>query len=432
MTETRNKDFKPLINLVAKLSGAGLSFLMLIILARVMTPADFADFSVLLAWIAIGATIACMSMPLTLIRHIAEYLAIGNASAAKGMLIFAFYVSSFVSLVLILLGFAVYTFSDLPISTALEEAIAWIAALLFVSVLLMIITGYLQGLKRVIEAEILINLTRPLLLIVVIVIALQLNIKEIKIFDAVVYYTVVCTLILAVSFIYSIKKTPTDVLQVSANYVPMTWTKTALGFLLIAVVTIFYEKLDIILISILSTSEETAIYAVATKFSQTILMAMIAITAHAAPLFAEKMPELRANKTHNLDILLQSTTRNMVLVSLVAMIVFASGGTLFLRLFGEYYQDAYWPLVILTLGHFVSACFGPSLSLSTFVGETKIALFSLICGLSSNVVLSLLLTPSYKGIGAAIAMASALAISSITASILIKKKLNLHTFIRFG
>lgn len=397
-----------------------------------MTPADFADFSVLLAWIAIGATIACVSMPLTLIRHVAEYLAAGQSAFAKGVLYFAFGVSSLMSIGLILLGFVLYKIADLPISNSLNEAIAWIAGLLFISVLLMIITGYLQGLKRVIQAELLINLTRPVLLITVIVIALLIDVTQIKIFDAVVYYTLVCSFIFIISLVYLIKKTPIDVYNAQARYDPTNWTKTASGFLLIAIVTIFYEKLDIILISLLSTSESTAIYAVATKFSQTILMAMIAITAHAAPLFAEQIPELRAKKTDKLDILLQSTTRNMVLVSLVATTVFVGFGKLFLSLFGEYYQDAYWPLVILTIGHFVSACFGPSLALSTFVGETKIALFSLFCGLSSNIFLSMLLTPQYRGIGAAIAMASALVISAITASILVKKKLNLHTSIRFG
>lgn len=426
---SKNKNLSPWLNTLAKLSGAGFSFLMLIILARNMRPEGFADFSVILAWLAIGTTIACYSMPLVLVRYVAENLSIDKASQAKGIVIFGVVLSLVLSLTMIALCIPLYYLQLLPLPQSLHDILFWVSLLFLASVLLTVFSGYLQGLKQVVAAELLINLTRPILLIIVIGVLVFQGVTPLSSTQVIVIYTAVSLLILVASMVYSYWQSPKNIKSAKAAFQPKVWLRTGSGFMLVSLVAIVHEKLDILLMSFLSTPQETAIYAVAAKFSQTILTATIAITAIMAPQLAERLDDLKEKRMTQINDLVHHTTKNMMVVTFIALLVFAGAGTLFLSLFGSFYTNAYWPLSILALGHFLASFCGPSLSLATFIGETRLAVSALVVGLIANASLSIWLTPIYGAVGAAGSMAFGLFITSFVACVLLHKKLKLYTFI---
>lgn len=425
----KNTNLSPWLNTIAKLSGAGFSFLMLIILARNMQPEGFADFSVILAWLAIGTTLASFSMPLVLVRYVAGGLADKNPGLAKGVMLYSLALTILTTVAISILCIPLYYLNLLPFPESLQDIMYWVSLLFLASVLLTVLSGYLQGLKQVVAAELLINLTRPILLILGTLGVVLYGYTPISSTHVVLIYTLVSLTILIVSVIYAYQQSPAIIKESVAQFDKLTWFRTGSGFMAVSLVAVMHEKLDILLMSILSSPDETAIYAVAAKFSQTILTATIAMTAIMAPQLAEKMDDLRANKIVEINSIIHLTTKNMMIVTLIALVGFASAGTLFLALFGGFYTSAYWPLVILATGHFLTAVSGPSLSVATFIGETRIAVVSLLVGLCLNASLSLWLTPIYGAIGAAIAMAFAFITTGAVACVLIYKKTGLYTFI---
>jgi len=81
-----------IFNIVARLSGAGLAFLLTIMLARTMEPSGFAQVSVMLAWLAVATALGGLSMPLVVVRFVGDYVAQGRPDLARGVLLFLYFV----------------------------------------------------------------------------------------------------------------------------------------------------------------------------------------------------------------------------------------------------------------------------------------------------------------------------------------------------
>ena len=98
----------------------------------------------------------------------------------------------------------------------------------------------------------------------------------------------------------------------------------------------------------------------------------------------------------------------LIAVPLVLLQVFA-GGLLIRVIFGVEYQPAHVPLSILALGQLVNACFGLVGMLLTMTSHEQATARGLALAAGLNIVLNLLLIPSFGIGGAAAATALSLA-----------------------
>ncbi len=153
------------LNAAAKVSGAGLSFLLYIILARTMEPAQFADVVLLLTWLAIATALSSLSMPLIIVRFVVEYLATNRADLAGGVLRFAATLALGFSLLLAAIAATALYFGPFELPREMPASALIACALLIPSVFILVLSGFLQSQKRVVTAEVISNLLRSILMI---------------------------------------------------------------------------------------------------------------------------------------------------------------------------------------------------------------------------------------------------------------------------
>src|SRR5680860_322261 len=182
------------------------------------------------------------------------------------------------------------------------------------------------------------------------------------------------------------------------------WRREATPLILVALFTYFFADVDILIVTPLLPSAETAIVGLSLKLA--LLVGFAVQVAH--QVVVPDLADAHARKEH-------SAIRHVVLkalafpltVTLAALAVVALWGETILSLFGPEFTGAKIPLLILLACQLLRAVFGPNVPLLTVIGAQRqnaaLAVSALVVLVVSNVVLA----PAYGVLGAAIAVAIA-------------------------
>ncbi len=412
-------------NAAAKIAGTCLSFILLAALARAMTPEAFADFAVVLAWVVLATVVGGLSFPMIALRFVAENLSRGRPDLARGAATFTLAATA-LGAVAISAGAALAILTGLvtlPRDLGTTGLVA--AALLPPGVILLVLGGILQGLKRVTAAEVLSNALRPTLVLAgvgMLALAQRLPISAPTILQIYLGATI---LAVAVSAAVTAASVPAEMSNARAAYTPRVWIRASFAFLAVMVAAAINERIDLIVMGAMAEPAAVAQYAVAARFAQTVFATVNASAAVMAPRLVERLPQIEAGERAPVQLLVRATARTMVAVSALALVALAVLGPWLLKLFGPHYAGAIVPMLVLVAGLTVSAAFGPAGSVATFMGHPRLAVLSLVAGIVSNAGLNLALVPRLGALGAAIATVSGMVVASVLAWILMRRQLHL-------
>lgn len=412
-TNARPPNASAWLNVAAKLGGTALSFVTYVVLARLLSPEAFAEVAVALAWIALGSTIAALSFPLALIRFVPETLAAGRMDLARGAIQLAF-------------GLTAANAALLSLGVAAAVGLGWLApgdgaptmllaaALLLPSVLLLDLAGLLTALKKAVVSEMLVNIARPALLVAGLFAAWWLY--GVAGAPTVLWlYLAASLVILPFCAISCARALPHGFWRARAAYTTRAWFRIAAGFMAVAFASALYERIDLVVMGWYAPAEEIAVYAVAARFGQTVVVAASAATAVMAPYLVEHLADLHGGRARTLQPMVRGTARTSFYVSVAALAIFALAGPWVLKLFGPVYAKAYVPLLILAAGQTVASLFGPAAGIAALAGAPAIPVAAMVVGAGLNAALNLGLVPRLGATGAAIATASALACTAAVA-----------------
>lgn len=417
------------LNMAAKIVGAGLSFILLLVLARTMTPEAFADIAVILVWLALATALVSFSMPLVVVRFVAENLAAGRFGLAQGVFRYSIVATTGVSLLISCLGAAPLLFGWITLPRDLSTSTLVAALLLPPGVMLLVLAGLLQGLKKVVAAELFINTLRPVLMLAGIGWIWLTHQTSISAPMALMTYLATTVVILITSLVYVYIASPTQLIHAKPSYDRRAWRRSAMGFMAVMLTAAVNERIDLLVIGLVAPPTEVASFVVAARFSQTVIVAVSGVFAVMAPHLVVQLVELRAGRFDEVQGLVRNTARTALYITLLALLGFGLLGPLLLSLFGPHYQSAYAPLLILAVGQVISALFGPAAVVATFAGETRIAVISLVASVVVNVVLNITLTPVLGAVGTALATATATISAASIAWALMRRYLMLDTFV---
>lgn len=403
------------LNVAAKLGGTGLSFALYVVLARLLTPAQFAEVAVALAWIALGTTIAALSFPLALIRFVPENLAAGRTDLARGAIQLAFGITVAMALLLTAVVFAAAISGAIELPGDTRRTAFMAAALLVPGVLLLDLAGLLTALKRAAASEILVNVARPLLLMAALLALWLAGSGSPRASTVIAIYLGASLVILPLCAISCARALPPGFWRTAPAYETRAWLRLAGGFMVVGVASAVYERIDLLVMGWTASAEQIAVYAVAARFGQTVVVAANAATAVMAPYLVERVADLRGGRVAEVQRLVGGTARTSFLVSLGALAAFALAGPWLLKLFGPVYAHAYVPLLIIAAGQTLAALFGPAAVVAALAGVPRIPVIAMVVGTTLNAAINLLLVPRLGATGAAIATASALACTAAVA-----------------
>ena len=415
------------LNAAAKLSGAGLALLLYLVLARVMEPEAFAVVALVLTWQAVATALSSLSMPLVVVRFVSEYLAENRVACAKGALLFGLFTSGLWSLVLAGGVAAALLGGLLPVAPEAGASILIGCALLVVGVATLVWAGYLQSRKQVVAAELLSNVLRTALALGLVLLLAVREDGPLSAAGALAAYLGASVAALVAVVLWARRFWLPGFRARAAVYEPRLWARTGLAFMLVMVAAAVNERVDLMVMGFIAPGAEVATYAVATRFSQTVIFAVTAIAAVMAPHFVELLPRIREGRAGEASALVRATARTTVVVCLAALLAFTLLGPYFLPLFGAFYESAYEPLILLTLGHLIAALFGPAILVATLSGNSAGAVASLALGILVNVALNVNLVPELGARGAAIATAIAFPLAHWAAWFLVRRRVSVDS-----
>jgi O-antigen/teichoic acid export membrane protein len=181
-----------------------------------------------------------------------------------------------------------------------------------------------------------------------------------------------------------------------------------------AVLTSTVTWFDILLVGRYASTRDAAVYAIASRFCLAGTYALQAIGTAVAPQFSELLARRRRKAAQ--AVYQAGTWWAMCLSWPFYLLLMMFPSTILTLVFGSHYADASVALVILSAAGLVDLATGNAQALLLMSGRSGVYLVNATVSLTANVTLNLLLIPHYGVTGAAIAWATSIGFSNLTAA----------------
>ncbi|MBK5198905.1 MAG: oligosaccharide flippase family protein [Methyloceanibacter sp.] len=182
------------------------------------------------------------------------------------------------------------------------------------------------------------------------------------------------------------------------------WQREAWPQIVVTLYINFFADVDILLVTPLLTSAETAAIGLCLKLS--LLVGFAVQIAH--QVVVPDLADARARKEpHAIHEALLKAVAFPLIITFAALATVVLFGDRLLAIFGPEFTSAKLPLVILMACQFARAVFGPSVSLLTVIGAQRQNALLAVAALVVLAIGNIVLAPLYGVVGAAIAVAIA-------------------------
>lgn len=379
------------------------------LLAHLLHPAGYGLYSYAYAIAALLAIPAQFGIPTVVTREVATAESLSQWGLGRGVIHWAHSCIAAFSLVILAIAAGVLLSIAGDLSTG--ELLTYAVAIILIPVLSLdsLRGATLIGLRHVVLGQLPSNLLRPLLMLVVLLVAFlavptlvadPLNAMLLLVVAAIIAYLIGGAILLRVR--------PHELAHAKPSYAARQWSQSALPIGLNSGLQLVNQYASIVLLGIFATKAEVGQYQIAVLGASMIVMALQAVNATLSPYFARAIarddrPALQRFMTRSAQVAL--------LVAVPSVIIYAVFGRQLLDLFfGMAYRDAWLPLVILAVGQLVNAAVGSVGTLLYMSNHERDVVVGVGIGTVSNVVLNLALIPLFGMKGAAIATATSMAI----------------------
>jgi len=201
--------------------------------------------------------------------------------------------------------------------------------------------------------------------------------------------------------------------------------RESLPMMLSSSILIFLGWMDTFVMGIYETDDNVGVYNVCLKIATLTSFTLLAINSILAPKIAKSFNE---NNTQLYKKLIRFSTKLNFLVSAAVIIVILIFNKFLLSIFGNEFVKGSVILYILCAGQIVNSFAGSVGIILQMIGKQKVHQNFVLIALGINLVLTLILTPLYGGIGAATATVISMAFWNLASAIYLKKKLNITSY----
>jgi len=186
-----------------------------------------------------------------------------------------------------------------------------------------------------------------------------------------------------------------------------------------------FARTDILMLGYFLSARIVGLYSPALRLSLLVSFALHMLNQPFAPLISEYYHH---KKTKALSDLYQTATRWIFIFGFPCFLFLVLFGREMLRLFGEQFTEAYFTLVILSLGQLINAGVGSVGLLLIMTGHQRFILVGTVCANIVNVVCNFILIPRFSIIGAAIATAATIIALNVINLCYVKKVINIQPY----
>jgi O-antigen/teichoic acid export membrane protein len=210
------------------------------------------------------------------------------------------------------------------------------------------------------------------------------------------------------------------------NFKPMF--QMAKPMLLVTGTAVIASNADAIMLGLLGTLKDVGIYSVAASLALLTSLFLQVTNAAISPKLASLFS---ASKIDEMSLMVKRVTKGLSLVAISSVILFIVLGKWLLGFWGVEFQDAYWVLLVLSIGQFFNIATGCSGLLLVMCGFEKLHGIISLTTTVLNLLLNYLFIINYGIVGAAIATAISIIFENIMKVLLVKKKIGITIFSQF-
>lgn len=428
MSETKN-DFLKLNKLlkifsasfIIRISYTLFGFINSVLLARYFGAEQYGVYVFTLSIVALLSIPTQLGMPLLVVREFAAFQAIKNWGLMKGLALrshqFVFVVAA------VFCSAAVLWLWNNPSNYSETKQQALLISLLLVPIISLgaLRDAMLRGLRHVVLAQLPEGFIRPLLLMLCLLFFVFVTQKKASVAEMLFFYTLCSLTAFIVGWLFFKRYKPIELSSAIPKFDSKSWFTAALPIGLTGAMQVFNSELSVLYLGFLSLDVDIAFFRIAVLASGFIVIFMQITDSIVAPYLSQYYQE---KKFTEIEQLIKKVCAITVILTLPVFIVFVVlGKWMIVTFYGESYQLAYYPLVILSVGQLFNAVVGPVALLLVMTGQQKLVTWGTLFSLVVNIILHFFLVPLYGMIGAAIATSICLILWNILLWIQIKKKL---------
>lgn len=381
-----------------------------IVLARMLSVAEFGAFSFAISLATVLTIPVSAGVPMLLTREIATYAQNGEWPACRGLIVAS---HMWVLLISSVMGLGMLTWWEMSSKVPGVQLLIAFLLVPFIG-LNSIRNGILKGLGRPVLAELPTQVMQPAIMIVGYLALAVLSMASAT--NALWWYLAVVAVTFGAASVMLILVRPKSLIGLAGDVHDLPrWRKTIVPFMLMGATAVLSTQVAVFVSGILGEEEVVAYLRVAERGAMMVIMPFHVLSAIVGPHIVQ------AVKSRNIGVQKQvarHSARLMFFTALPVMVTILVGGTYIIKLlFGAPYdQFSYIPLVIIAVSQVAAMSFGHAGMFLTMSGRESLSLASQLIALLVSTSACLLLIGDYGAVGAAIGVAAGV-VTSTTISV---------------
>jgi O-antigen/teichoic acid export membrane protein len=407
------------MSLGLRVAGLLLSYLGNVVLSRVLGLHDYGHYMIAFGWASVLAVPARAGFDYSALRYAPIHIEARNWASLRGFTNVA--ALSVTAIALLLAGAMLIVGRE--VESGVDEALLLSsAALIFPTAVSGVLTVMMRSARKIFASQFYEQLLRPTLLICLVLAAYATGREHLGPGRAMLLTTVAAIVSVGALFLHfrSIFPRLFSTKPVYTGY--LTWFRVSLPLFVITAVQELMNQLPIILLGALSQARAAGLFAAAWRLSSVITFGLVAIGIASGPMIASAFHRSDYEEMSRLS---QMSAAIALLFAVPAAIFLVIAGPFLLSMFGMEFAAGYPILLVLTVGAMVNSSTGVVAYLLTLTGHELSALAIFAIALAVDVLLNLILIPTWGPEGAALAAASATTVWNLVMIFQVRRKLGI-------
>ena len=334
-----------------------IAFITSILLARYLGPHDYGVYAFIISLIIVFSNLSLLGFDSLISRETAILRAPEKQEQSKTL--FKYGLRKFLPMLLLVWLIAIFFSNWFPIlrSLSFQDRFIAFSAIPFISMMLYF-ASRLHGNQHILSSLISKQIVRAISFLTLIILIKSFY-KDLSLTVVLMLSTSTYVLALIVATYLLKRKEPGMITYQPKSEIQHTnnklWNGMAMQFFLLATVEWLSKKIDILLVGNILTSYDLGIYHIALKMAELMLIPTVAINIVAAPKIAGYYAKNDLKRLKNFTV---KVTRAIIIFSLLVFILLIFFGPLILKVYGQEYEGAYLPMIILAAAIFFQLFYG--------------------------------------------------------------------------
>jgi O-antigen/teichoic acid export membrane protein len=422
---------------VARVASAGVAFLSTVVLTNYLGPEEYGVYVLALAWLTVLTTVGRLGFNKSAIRYLAAYRGQSDWPRMRGFMVYCRRTTYWISVAAALLTAGLLWLFWEPIRSYYDgDAFprCMMLALLSLPLLsyLQVSEGVLDGFKRVAQSQIPLRIARPGFIALLTIAAFsatslgrgaaETGSDHLTAEFSMIVNLVATLLALLLAGLLVRRVMPAEAKSAVPAFEKREWFATSRDMMWTSGFNLVIFEADLILLGILSSTEEVGIFRVASQVAQLLVVALTAANAILYPIVADLFAR---QKMDELQRIVRIGANAVFAVAVVGAVVLYAGSAHLGAIFGERFGQAAPLLRVLIVGQIVNAFTGPALLLLNMTGHQRDSARIMGSTAVVNVALNVGLIHFYGSLGAAYATASSIILWNVIAAFVVWYRLRI-------